>query len=181
MLIRKCDFCSKEIEDRIEIKRFCNKACQEKQYNRWPKIKENRIRTREYRKNHPEWKERHRILTVTKHRKKRAEYWNDYEKRPEVRARIREKERLRRKTDLEFAIKNRLKRSLRHALTKYSGTGKIMSSEKYGINWEKIIENLRPLPENVKDFKIDHIKLLYPFNLTNSEEIKKAFDYSNLQ
>ena len=56
-----------------------------------------------------------------------------------------------------------------------------MSSEKYGINWEKIIENLRPLPENVKDFKIDHIKLLYPFNLTNSEEIKKAFDYSNLQ
>ena len=56
-----------------------------------------------------------------------------------------------------------------------------MSSKKYGINWKEIIESLKPFPENLKDFEIDHIIHLHTFNLTNPEEVKKAFATSNLR
>ncbi len=35
-----------------------------------------------------------------------------------------------------------------------------MSSKKYGIPWEKVIEGLKPFPENIKEFEIDYIKPL---------------------
>jgi hypothetical protein len=130
---------------------------------------------------HPELKERHRILAVTKYREKRKEYWKEYGKRLNVRERINKKDRLRREMDKEYAIEDRLRRSLNHALNKYSKTGKIMSSKKYGIDWKEIIENLKPFPENLKNFEIDHIIPLHTFNLTNKEEVKKAFSPLNLQ
>jgi len=182
MIIKICEFCGNKIEAKRITKRFCTNVCQRKHYNSRPEIKEkNRIMMREYRKNHPEWKERHRILAVTRYREKRAKYWKEYGKRPEVRARIREKEMLRRRTDAKFAITDRLRRSLHHALSKYSKTGKIMDSKKYGIDWKKIIESLKPFPENLNNFEIDHITPLRIFNLTNPEEVKKAFDPLNLQ
>src|SRR3989344_4702755 len=99
MYVKKCEFCNKYIKTKIERKRFCNNICQRKHYNSKPEIKKiNRIRTREYRRNHPEWRERHR-------------------------------------------------RSLHHALTKYTKTGKIMSSRKYGIDWKEVIKSLNPFPK----------------------------------
>ncbi|MBS3153127.1 hypothetical protein J4426_00985 [Candidatus Woesearchaeota archaeon] len=182
MYVKKCEFCNKYIKTKIERKRFCNNICQRKHYNSKPEIKKiNRIRTREYRRNHPEWRERHRILAITKHRKKRAEYWKDYAKRPEVKKRIRGKEMWRRRTDLEFAVRDRLRRSLHHALTKYTKTGKIMSSRKYGIDWKEVIKSLNPFPKNISDYEIDHIIPLRTFKLTNPNEVKKAFNPSNLQ
>ena len=182
MYVKKCEFCNKYIKTKIERKRFCNNICQRKHYNSKPEIKKiNRIRTREYRRNHPEWRERHRILAITKHRKKRAEYWKDYAKRPEVKKRIRGKEMWRRRTDLEFAVRDRLRRSLHHALTKYTKTGKIMSSRKYGIDWKEVIKSLKPFPKNISDYEIDHIIPLRTFKLTNPNEVKKAFNPSNLQ
>jgi len=182
MYVKKCEFCNKYIKTKIERKRFCNNICQRKHYNSKPEIKKiNRIRTREYRRNHPEWRERHRILAITKHRKKRAEYWKDYAKRPEVKKRIRGKEMWRRRTDLEFAVRDRLRRSLHHALTKYTKTGKIMSSRKYGIDWKEVIKSLNPFPKNISDYEIDHIIPLRTFKLTSPNEVKKAFNPSNLQ
>ena len=182
MIIRECDFCKIRIETKFKTKRFCNQTCQQKSYRLKYGIKEKfREYTRKYRKNHPEWKERHRILAVTKHREKRAIYWKKYGKRPEVRARIRKKEKLRRQTDLNFAITDRLRRSLHHALSKDSKTGKVMSSKKYEIDYKEIIEHLKPFPENIKNFDIDHIIPLHLFDLTNPENVKKAFSPSNLQ
>ena len=182
MLSKKCEFCNKEIKTKFSSKRFCNAICQQKQYNGRQEIKEkNKIKTREYRRTHPEWKERHRILAVTKHKEQRAEYWKEYGKRPEVKERIRMKERERRKTDNKFLIADRLRRSLNHAMSKYSKTGKIMSSKKYRLNWDKIIESLKPFPEDLNRYEIDHIIPLHTFNLTNPEEVKKAFSSSNLQ
>lgn len=181
-MIIKCRFCEKNAEAKKITKQFCSNQCQQKDYNQRPEIKEkNKIRMREYRRTYPEWKERHRILAVTRHREKRAKYWKEYGKRPEVRKRIREKERLRRQIDKEFVTVDRLRRSLNHALTKYSETGKIRSSKKYGINWQEIIESLKPFPEDLKNFEIDHIIPLYIFDLTNNEEVKKEFSSSNLQ
>lgn len=182
MINKTCEYCGKIILIGKKTKRFCNPLCQRKHYNRMPEIKEkNRLRIKEYRRTHPEWKEKHRILAITKYRERRREFWKEYGKRTEVRARIREKENLRRKTDKEFAIADRLRHSLRHALAKYSKTGKIMSSSKYGLNWKEVIESLKPFPVNLKDFEIDHIIPLCKFNLTKNEEIKKAFSSSNLQ
>lgn len=182
MIIKVCEFCKKLIQAKYITKRFCDSTCQRKDYNSREEIKEiNRIRMRNYRKNHPEWKIRHKFLELTRHRERRAKYCKEYEKRPEVRNRIRENEKLRRQIDPEFAIADRLRSSLRHAMSKYSKTGKIMSSRKYGINWKAIIESLKPFPKNVKDFEIDHIVPLRAFNLTNPENVKEAFSPSNLQ
>lgn len=181
MVEKICKFCGNIITN-PKSKMFCSDVCQRRNYNRRPEIKEkNRERVKEYRRTHPEWKERHNFLELTKHRERRARYWKEYGKRPEVRARIREKENLRRKTDIDFLIADRLRRSLLHALTKYSKTGKIMSSKKYGINWKEIIESLKPFPENIRNFEIDHIIPLHTFNLENKDEVKRAFSPSNLQ
>lgn len=182
MLTKKCEFCGKDIETKYTFKRFCNNLCQRRHYNRRPEIREKgRLRIKEYRRTHPEWKEKHRILAITKYKEKRAKYRKEYGKRPEVRERIREKERLRLRTDKEYAIADRLRRSLHHAMTKYSKTGKIMSSKKYGINWAEVIKSLMPFPNDLKDYEIDHVIPLHTFDLTNIEQVKDAFAPSNLQ
>lgn len=182
LFIKKCEFCGKEIKTKYNLKRFCNSSCQRRNYEKRPEIKKRRsLWEKEYRKRHPEWKEKHRILAVTKYREKRKEYWKEYGKRPEVRKKIRKKERLRLKTDKEFAIADRLRRSLNHAMTKYSKIGKIMNSKKYGIDWKEIIDSLKPFPNDLKNYEIDHIIPLRVFNLTDKEEVKNAFSPSNLQ
>jgi len=182
MLIKQCEFCGKSLETNRVFKRFCNPLCQRKHYNRRPEIKEKyRLRIKEYRKNHPEWKEKHRILAITRYREQRAKYQKEYGKRSEVRKKIREIERFRLHNDKEYAIEDRLRRSLNNALTKYSSTGKIMSSKKYGINWKDIINSLKPFPEDIKRYEVDHIILLNTFNLTDPKQVKNAFSPSNLQ
>ena len=67
------------------------------------------------------------------------------------------------------------------ALKKYSTTGKIHSSNKYGINYSKIILYLSPFPKDISKYHIDHKIPLCSFNLENPEEIKKAFAPENHQ
>jgi hypothetical protein len=76
---------------------------------------------------------------------------------------------------------HRLRTRLRIALNDYTKTGKIMSSNKYGIDYKKIIEHLKPFPEDLSKYHIDHIIPLVSFDLTNQEEIKKAFAPENHQ
>ena len=182
MILKKCEFCGKRINSKIKTKRFCDALCQRNHYNRRPEIKEKcRLRIKEYRKNNPDWKIKHRILATIRYREQRKKYWKEYGKRPEVREKINKKDRERRKIDKEYAIADRLRRSLNHALKKYAKTGKIMSSKKYGIDWKEKIESLKPFPEKIENFEIDHIIPLCTFNFTKLEEIKKAFSPSNLQ
>lgn len=198
MITKKCEFCGTIMQAKIKSKRFCDDLCQRKDYNNRYEIKKRqkeyateynrrdyvkekaRKRVKVYRQK-PEIKERNRIMAVTRYREKRKEFWKEYGKRPEVRTRIREKERLRLHTEPEYAIADRLRRSLHHAMQKYSKTGKIMSSRKYGIDWKAVIEHLKPFPENIKYFEIDHIIPLHTFNLNNPEGVKKAFSPENLQ
>ena len=182
MILKECKYCGKIFQTRNKLKIFCKVICQRRNYNQLPGMREKfRIWTREYRKNHPEWKERHRILAVTRHGEKRAKYWKEYGKRPEVRARINEKDRIRRKIDIQYVIIDRLRRSLNHALTKYSKKGKIMKSIKYGIDWKIVIEKLKPFPEKIENYEIDHIIPLCSFDMDDPEQIKKSFSPENLQ
>ncbi len=198
MMIKICEFCGKKIKAKTKAKRFCDDFCQRKHYYRRPEINKkireytrayqqtpafkerNRKRLKLYRQT-PEFKEKNRVLAATKYREKRRLFWEKYGKRPEIRARIRGRDKARRLTDKKFLIADRLRRSLNHAMTKYSKTGKIMSSKKYGIDWKKIIEHLRPFPENLKSFEIDHIIPLHSFDLTDLKQLKKAFSPENLR
>ena len=97
----------------------------------------------------------------------------------------RQKERY--KTDKNFVISRRLRGDLKGAFVRFIKTGKIMSSKKYRIDYFKIIEHLKPFPEDLSNYHIHHIKPLFTFNFinhdgsTNLEEIKKAFAPKNHQ
>jgi len=56
-----------------------------------------------------------------------------------------------------------------------------MKSKDYGIDYEKIIEHLKPFPKDLSKYHIDHIKPLCKFDLTKKEEVKKAFAPENHQ
>ncbi len=81
----------------------------------------------------------------------------------------------------EVRIATRLRNRLRTAFNHYAKTGKVMTSRKYGINYGKIIKHLKPFPEDLSKYHIDHIKPLCSFELNNSEEVKKAFAPENHQ
>ena len=104
-----------------------------------------------------------------------------YRQKPEVKARMNLYRNKRKQTDPNFKIRCLLGCRVWEAITKYSKTGKIMSSIKYGIDYEAIIEHLKPFPENIQDFHIDHIKPLCLFNLEITKEIKKSFSPQNHQ
>lgn len=68
-----------------------------------------------------------------------------------------------------------------NALRLYTKDGKVKSSDEYGINYKKIIEHLKPFPEDQSKYHIDHIKPLCSFNLENPDEIEEAFAPENHQ
>ena len=84
-------------------------------------------------------------------------------------------------------IKKRLRVYFRKLFKYYLKKDKKFSSKKYGIDFEKIIEHLKPFPEDISKYHIDHIKPLCSFNFikedgsTNLEEVKLAFSPENLQ
>ncbi len=102
----------------------------------------------------------------------------------ELRAYRRKYHRAQRQNNTDVAIKQRLRAIVRIGLNKYSKTGKIMLSKKYGIDYKAIIEYLGPHPNipGIKgDFHIDHIIPLSAFDLNDPEQIKLAFAPENHQ
>ena len=85
------------------------------------------------------------------------------------------------KTDKNYKIRCNLRKSVWTALRNFTKTGKVKPSKKYGIDWKKVINHLKPFPEDLSKYHIDHIKPLCSFDLTNPEEIKKAFAPENHQ
>ena len=82
----------------------------------------------------------------------------------------------------QLAIGVRLRGLVSQAFRKYTTTGKIMVSSKYGIDYEAIIKHLGPHPNTCGingDFHIDHIIPISAFDLTDLEQVKIAFAPSN--
>jgi len=87
----------------------------------------------------------------------------------------------RKKEDIKFYIRTILRTNTYRALRTYTKTGKIMKSTKYGIDYKAIIEHLKPFPEDLSKYHIDHIRPLCSFDLTSLEQVKEAFAPENHQ
>lgn len=85
----------------------------------------------------------------------------------------------RRAEDPQYRCLLLLRGRVRKAFHEYSSTGKIRSSDEYGIDYAAIIERLGPRPEG--DFHIDHILPLSAFDFDNQQHIVAAFAPENHQ
>ena len=98
---------------------------------------------------------------------------------------VRRKTRL--KSDPNYRIKMLIRGRVIQALTTYTKPWKIKSSIEYGIDYQEIINYLKPFPDDITLYHIDHIRPLCSFNFinlngsTNQQEIKKAFAPENHQ
>ena len=164
--------------------RYKKDAWKEKIYN-----EKNKERSKIVNKTHrakPETKEKRRIYGIKyreKNKEKIKERDLEYVNRPENKKRIlnyqNEYCKKRRKEDEQFNIKYRLRNHVYGGLKKYTETGKIMKSKKYGIDIKAIAEHLGPCPGNINLYEIDHILPLCSFDLTDKREIQKAFTPKN--
>lgn len=119
------------------------------------------------------------------HREYNKKWQSEYkQKNKEIRN---HKEKIKRDGDKNYQISILLRNKLGKTLRYYTRTGKIMSSRKYGIDYKAIIEHLKPFPEDLSKYHIDHIRPLCSFQFvnedgsTNLEEVKKAFAPENHQ
>lgn len=139
----------------------------DKKYDLKNKEKRKRIGKDYYHKNKKNILKKNR-----EHQKKNIEEFREYQK---------DYVKNKRKTNKNFNITGRLRNLLIYALKTYSKTGKIKKSKEYSINYKSIIEHLKPFPEDISKYHVDHIKPLCSFNLEDPKEIEKAFAPENHQ
>lgn len=96
-----------------------------------------------------------------------------------------------RKTNLSKPkkIRRRLRGLVAHMIRKHINmkSSYVKKSEKYEIDYQGIIEHLKPFPEDISKYHIDHIKPLCSFNFIDENgridynEISRAFSPENHQ
>ncbi|CAK0757044.1 hypothetical protein CCP1ISM_60047 [Azospirillaceae bacterium] len=153
----------------------------------WREKEENKDYQKGWSEKNPEKREAIRKRCYQKHADKRREYKKEYyRKNRELeiqKAVIRNKEK--KDSDPNYAIAQRLRYRVKAALRNYVISGIVLYSEL--IDYKAIIEHLKPIPENLSLYHIDHIKPLCSFKFVekdgslNLEEIKKAFSPENHQ
>jgi len=89
--------------------------------------------------------------------------------------------RIRKKNDKSFKIKSNLRTRFWFVLQKYSSTSGEIVSKKYGINYTQIVEHLKPFPQDIENYHIDHVIPLSKFDFNNLSHIKIAFAPKNHQ
>jgi len=125
------------------------------------------------------YKNREELLKINKiwmqnNKERRREWDNNYRKN-------------KRDTSKEYNIKIRLRTLVYGAFKKYTKSGKIYTSNKYGIDYKAIIEHLKPFPTDLSKYQIDHIIPLCSFKFVHIDgsidlnEIQKAFAPKNHQ
>lgn len=193
-IVCQCLNCKNKFEKNIKATRklWCN-DCTEKRrkinYEKW--IEKNREKEKQ-RKNKWYIKNKDSSDRIIKRKENDKRYYNNHKERCNQRCknyyknhkrdildRMNKFNRLRKKIDIQFLIKCRLRTNLAKAVLIYTRTSKILSSKKYGVDYEAIIRYLEPFPEDLSNYHIDHIKPLCSFDLTRPEEVKKAFAPEN--
>ncbi len=128
---------------------------------------------------------RHYQKNRDKIRKRHKDY--SHRNKDEINNRMRKYGKSRRKNNLNYLIRTRIRNHLNYAFEKYILAKKFLTTKKYGVDYKAIIEHLKPIPKNLSNYEIHHIKPLFTFNFvnkdgsTNLEEVKKAFTPKNHQ
>lgn len=172
---------------------YKNKEQRAKYQREWRK--KNKEKVKEYQRNYVK-KNIIKYRTYQKKYRKQNDFYNKYkEKSKEYQKRWKKKnpsyvkiyKRNKKMKDKDFLIKERLRSHLRRIFVRYILLQKKNSSSKYGIDYLKIIENLKPFPKDLENYEIHHIKPLKEFKfvneqgLINEKEIKEAFKPENHQ
>jgi len=142
------------------------------------KIKE---KSKKYKSENPKLVKLLRKRNREKHKSRIVESNKEYNQRSDVKERLRAYYKKRRKEDKGYNAQMRLRALVGLAFRRFLSTGKIMVSKKYGINYKEIIEHLKPFPEDISKYHIDHIRPLCSFDFTDQEQIKQAFAPENHQ
>ena len=141
------------------------KIIKEKKKNKYEINKEIvKEKSKKYREKNPEKVKEMQKINYQNHKSDRNEYNKN-----------------KKKNNPNFLIRCRLATNLWTALKKYSKTGKIWKSKVYGIDYNAIIEHLKPFPKDISKYHIDHIRPLCSFELTDPKEVQKAFAPENHQ
>ena len=167
------------------------RECNKKSMKRYRKTKKGQEKIKKYGK---KYYKKNKIKLLNKSKEYGKKYYQraeikakrklnrkKYLSKQEVKNKINKNNKNKRIINKNFVVKERLRKLIQMALKSYTKTGKIQSSNKYGIDYKAIIEHLKPFPKNIKLYHIDHIKPLCSFNLEYKEEIKKAFAPENHQ
>ncbi len=146
----------------------------------WFKKPEVKERRREYLQRPYVKKRIYEYKQTSKYKKYLQKYLKKYNQDPSIiiirNLRIKEK-----RKNKDWAILMKLRIYFITSLKRYTETGKIMSSKKYGIDYQAIINHLKPFPKNIENYHVDHIIPLSRFNFNNPEHIKRAFSPDNHQ
>jgi len=170
--------CRKEYSKEYYQKNRIKKLENSKKYrqNNYDKIKERR---KEYNLKNKDVRKEYYQKNKKRIKEKSKKYYQKNKKIMIKRNRIYRRKYLRNNPNARISA--RLRCRLHNALKYYTKNGKHQSSKKYGLNYGKIIDNLKPFPKDLSKYHIDHIIPLCNFNLTNPEEIKIAFAPENHQ
>lgn len=155
----------------------------DKYKNNYQKIMQDEIR----KKRRKDTSDKYRSKSESKEKSRQQKL--EYSKRHEVVLRKRQKHLIRQKSDIQYVLKRRLRFRLRHAINaiangnhKYKSAIELLGCDisffkqhiesmfTEGMNWDRLTY-----------IHIDHIKPCAKFDLTDIEEQKKCFHYTNLQ
>ena len=165
-------------KNRKRIKKYCSK---------WQT--ENKDKIKEYRKNNPDkiklWGDR----DYSKHKQKYITRANKYyeNNKEKTKENVRIYNNMRRKTDINFKILCNLRRRLHSAITRGYKSAKTLELLGCSIKYLKqYLEKQFKKGMNWRNYKIDgwHVDHIIPcnsFDLTNPEEQRRCFNYTNLQ
>jgi hypothetical protein len=156
---KKCKFCGSEFYNPHKNKIFCSKRCSSESC---------KIREKLYRNKNKEKFRLYMQKWAKENKNKTKVYLKKY-----------------RTGNLQWIMKNRLRARLRELIRKELASKKhsLLPAPKnrYGINYEKIIEHLKPIPKDIENYEIDHIIPLCEFNLLDPAQRKIAFSPENHQ
>ena len=174
MLCRQCN-------KKSGLKHFCCEECHKKK-KEYYKIY--------YHKNKEKIREHIRKYQQSeKGIKKIKEYRKEYLQRPEVKAKQREYDKVRYYRGDQNKLYRKLNRQIRRCIIRYIRDGKLnlgiitIDTYKilYGLDLYEIINHLKPFPKDIENYELDHIIPIIKFDLTNKNQIKKAYEKTNLQ
>lgn len=168
-----------------------------KEYKQRPEVKQKAIEYRQRPENKQKAIEYRQRLEVNKKSKQyMKKYYQipenkkkamEYNRTPEAKKIKNKRNRKRRKIDKEYCIKSRLRCAFKDSFKSYIKGIIKQKSKKYNIAWTDLIESLKPFPDNIQNYHIDHIRPLSSFTFIKEDgqidlqEIKKAWCPENLQ